>query len=80
MASSQQQPLIYFHSLELENVRCFGERQVLELTDEKGRLGAGFSRGRAGIATKMRYAFGIPRQGCQRRRIPDAMPQRQHTS
>jgi len=38
MASSQQQPLIYFHSLELENVRCFGERQVLELTDEKGRL------------------------------------------
>ena len=27
MARSQQQPLIYFHSLELENVRCFGERQ-----------------------------------------------------
>ena len=42
--------------------------------------GAGFSRGRAGIATKMRYVFGIPRQGFQRRRIPDAMPQRQHTS
>jgi hypothetical protein len=38
MARSQQQPLIYFHSLELENVRCFGERQVLELTDDKGRL------------------------------------------
>jgi energy-coupling factor transporter ATP-binding protein EcfA2 len=38
MARSQQQPLIYFHSLELENVRCFGERQVLELTDEQGRL------------------------------------------
>src|SRR5262249_39964862 len=38
MASSQQQPLIYFHSLELENVRCFGERQVLKLTDEQGRL------------------------------------------
>ncbi len=38
MAHSQQQPLIYFHSLELENVRCFGERQVLELTDDKGRL------------------------------------------
>ena len=38
MARSQQQPLIYFHSLELENVRCFGERQVLELTDDKGQL------------------------------------------
>ena len=38
MARSQQQPLIYFHSLELENVRCFGERQVLELTDDQGRL------------------------------------------
>src|SRR5262249_39458577 len=38
MARSQQQPLIYFHSLELENVRCFGERQVLQLTDEQGRL------------------------------------------
>src|SRR6266508_3354268 len=33
-----QQPLIYFSSLELENVRCIGERQVLELTDDKGRL------------------------------------------
>jgi energy-coupling factor transporter ATP-binding protein EcfA2 len=30
--------LIYFHSLELENVRCFGDRQVLQLTDEQGRL------------------------------------------
>ena len=37
MARSQQQPMIYFSSLELENVRCFGERQVLELTDERGR-------------------------------------------
>ena len=37
MARSQQQPMIYFSSLELENVRCFGERQVLELTDEQGR-------------------------------------------
>ena len=42
--------------------------------------GVGFSAGRASIATKMRYAFGIPRQGFQRRHIPDAMPQRQHTS
>ena len=38
MARSQQQPAIYFSSLELENVRCFGERQVLELTDDKGQL------------------------------------------
>ena len=37
MGRSQQQSLIYFSSLELENVRCFGERQVLELTDDKGR-------------------------------------------
>src|SRR5215510_12835199 len=43
-------------------------------------MGVGFSVGRASIATKMRYAFGILRQGFQRRRIPDAMPQRQHTS
>lgn len=33
---SSEQPLIYYSSLELENVRCFGERQTLELTDEKG--------------------------------------------
>ena len=37
MARSRQQPSVYFSSLELENVRCFGERQVLELTDDKGR-------------------------------------------
>ena len=48
---------------------------------EDGKLhsGADFSWGRAGIATKMRYAFGFPRQGFQRRPIPDAMPTRQHT-
>ena len=34
---SSEQSLIYYSSLELENVRCFGERQTLELTDEKGR-------------------------------------------
>jgi Uma2 family endonuclease len=28
---------------------------------------------------KKRYAFGIPRHGVQRSRLPDAMPQRQHT-
>jgi hypothetical protein len=41
--------------------------------------GARFSWGRAGIATKMRYALGTPNQGCQRRPMPDAMPTRQHT-
>ena len=28
---------IYLTSLELENVRCFGERQRLDLCDENGR-------------------------------------------
>lgn len=37
MTNSTPQPMIYFSSLELENVRCFGENQVLELTDEQGR-------------------------------------------
>ena len=47
---------------------------------QKVRLGRSISvAGRAGIATKIRYAFGIPRQGFQRRPIPDAMPSRQHT-
>ena len=41
--------------------------------------GADFSRGRAGIAAKTRYAFGILSQGFQRRPLPDAMPSRQHT-
>ena len=34
---AKRQP-IYFTSLELENVRCFGERQILDLTDDEGRL------------------------------------------
>ena len=34
---SSKQPLIYYSSLELENVRCFGERQTLELTNAKGQ-------------------------------------------
>lgn len=38
MAISQQSPLIYFSSLKLKNVRCFGESQVLDLTDDKGQL------------------------------------------
>ena len=37
MTNSAPQPLIYFSSLELENVRCFGERQVLKLVDDQGR-------------------------------------------
>ena len=32
------QSLIYYKSLELENVRCFGERQVLDLCGSDGRL------------------------------------------
>src|SRR2546427_12215941 len=42
-------------------------------------VGADFSWGRAGIAAKTRYAFGIPSQGFQRRLLSDAMPSRQHT-
>ena len=38
MAKSPNQPPIYFTSLELENVRCFGERQILDLTDNEGKL------------------------------------------
>jgi hypothetical protein len=41
--------------------------------------GVDFSAGRAGIATKKRYAFGFLRQGFQRRPMPDAMPTRHHT-
>ena len=37
MTDSSLLPLIYFRSLELENVRCFGERQVLQLADDQGR-------------------------------------------
>ena len=37
MTNSTSRPMIYFSSLELENVRCFGERQVLELTVDQGR-------------------------------------------
>ena len=41
--------------------------------------GRRFLFGEAGIATKMRYAFGLPRSGCQRRPMPDARPTRQQT-
>ena len=33
MGTSSKTPAIYFKSLELENIRCFGERQILDLTD-----------------------------------------------
>ncbi|MEE8585493.1 MAG: hypothetical protein V3T83_11640 [Acidobacteriota bacterium] len=33
MDSPQKRPWIYFLSLELENVRCFGEKQFLDLSD-----------------------------------------------
>src|SRR5215475_14292624 len=42
-------------------------------------MGGHLSAGRAGIATKKRYAFGFLRQGFQRRLMPDAMPTRHHT-
>ncbi len=35
MTDSSPLPLIYFRSLELKNVRCFGERQVLKLVDDQ---------------------------------------------
>ena len=30
-------PAVYFSSLEIENIRCFGGRQVLDLTGDDGR-------------------------------------------
>ena len=38
MATRPQRRPVYFTSLELENVRCFGERQTLDLTDDEGKL------------------------------------------
>lgn len=37
MAHSKQIPAIYFTALELENVRCFGETQKIDLIDEDGK-------------------------------------------
>ena len=36
MTDSTERPPVYFSSLELENVRCFGQRQSLSLTDDEG--------------------------------------------
>ena len=36
MTDSTEQPPVYFTSLSLENVRCFGQCQSLSLTDDKG--------------------------------------------
>ena len=36
MTDSAEQPPVYFSSLELENVRCFGQSQRLSLTDNQG--------------------------------------------
>ena len=38
MAESAQNRSIYFRSLEVKNVRCFGERQILELVNDEDRL------------------------------------------
>ena len=37
MNDHKNQVPIYFKSLELENVRCFAQRQRLDLTDEHGK-------------------------------------------
>lgn len=37
MRDSQVRPAIYFNSIELENVRCFGHKQRLDLSDECGK-------------------------------------------
>lgn len=37
MSDSEVRPAIYFNSIELENVRCFGQRQRLDLSDESGK-------------------------------------------
>ena len=37
VTDSVNRPPVYFCSLSLENVRCFGERQTLDLTDGRGR-------------------------------------------
>ena len=38
MAERTNQSPIYFTSLELKNVRCFGDHQTLDLMDDEGRL------------------------------------------
>ena len=37
MSDSEMRPAIYFNSIELENVRCFGHKQRLDLADESGK-------------------------------------------
>jgi len=37
VSSSKKHEAVYFLSLTLENVRCFGERQELDLSAGKGR-------------------------------------------
>jgi ABC-type molybdenum transport system ATPase subunit/photorepair protein PhrA len=36
-ATEAKPPGVYFLSLSLENVRCFGEKQTLDLSDGEGR-------------------------------------------
>jgi hypothetical protein len=77
----------YVLALRLQAHRPFSQLTITQIMRNLRRdhtlkdllTGAHFSAGRAGIATKMRYAFGLPRQGFHRRPIPDAMPTRQHT-
>ena len=37
MTDTKKQPPVYFKSIELENIRCFGDRQRLSLSDSAGR-------------------------------------------
>ena len=37
MSNSGEKPPVYFRSLQLENVRCIGQRQTLSLTDSAGK-------------------------------------------
>ena len=67
---------LFSHNLEAKE---FSLALSLLASSSKMTPGGHFSAGRAGIATKKRYAFGILRQGFQRRPLPDAMPTRHHT-
>ncbi len=76
--------LAYMLAIRLQAHRLFSKLTITQIIRTLSReheleTGADFSAGRAGIATNMRYTFGIPSQGFQRRPLPDAIPYRQHT-
>src|SRR5438132_2867531 len=81
----QYDPATVFSSIDTQGRYAYANQpriaqwNLARLAETLLPLGADFSRGRAGIAARIRYAFGTPNQGCQRRPNPDAMPERQHT-